>query len=264
MFVGFLKLSKSSEDFVRNHRNEFILLTIIALRVSREGNPYAKPPLLPGQAFIGTTENIGLTRQNIRTALKNLTTLVKLTIKPTNRGTIVTLYDSSIYDCNVSETNQQDNQLLTNSQPTANHQLTTIKKVKKDKKVKEGKELSAMEEVVNGHSRFIKPTLDELKDFCLSLELPICDAETLMDKWEGNGWKNGNAPIKDWRATIRQWKRRGFLPFEKKPINGYHKNGGHLQKTLDDLKIKFQTASEDDKPKIREEYERLKGQFTTA
>src|SRR5688500_480791 len=125
---GYLKLNKTSEEFIKHHRNEFILLTIICLRVSREGNPFSKPPLEPGQAFIGTLENIGLTRQNIRTALKNLSTLKILTTKPTNRGTIVTLLDSSIYDCNISQSNHQNNQRLTNDQPSANHQLTTIKK----------------------------------------------------------------------------------------------------------------------------------------
>lgn len=55
-------------------------------------------------------------------------------------------------------------------------------------------------------------TIDELKQFCVEQGLPETDGEYLFDHWEGNGWKNGNSPIKDWKATVRAWKRAGHLP----------------------------------------------------
>lgn len=59
--------------------------------------------------------------------------------------------------------------------------------------------------------------INEIIDFCLSIDLPKSDAEYLYHMWEGNGYtKNkGKEKIKDWKATIRSWKAGGFLPSQK-------------------------------------------------
>ena len=58
-------------------------------------------------------------------------------------------------------------------------------------------------------------TLDEAKAFALELGQPASDGEACFYKWEGNGWKNGTSPIKDWKATMRSWKASGYLPSQK-------------------------------------------------
>lgn len=58
-------------------------------------------------------------------------------------------------------------------------------------------------------------TLDEAKAFALELGQPASDGEACFYKWEGNGWKNGTSPIKDWKATMRSWKAAGYLPSQK-------------------------------------------------
>lgn len=60
-----------------------------------------------------------------------------------------------------------------------------------------------------------KGTIEEVKIFCLSIELPTTDAEWFFYKCQGNGWKNNGEPIKDWKATIRAWKVGGFMPSQK-------------------------------------------------
>lgn len=54
-------------------------------------------------------------------------------------------------------------------------------------------------------------TVEEISDYCESLGLPRHEGQILFDKWEGNGWTNGGEPIRDWKATIRTWKARGFI-----------------------------------------------------
>lgn len=76
----------------------------------------------------------GLTEQNVRTALSKLEKLGMLTIKPTTKYSIFSITNWSKY--------QQDNQQVTNSQPTANQQVTTNNNVKKEKNEQEGKEIS--------------------------------------------------------------------------------------------------------------------------
>ena len=58
-------------------------------------------------------------------------------------------------------------------------------------------------------------TLEEARAFAVSLGLPALDGESCFWKWEGNGWKNGSSQVKDWKATIRNWKAQRFLPSQK-------------------------------------------------
>ena len=60
-----------------------------------------------------------------------------------------------------------------------------------------------------------RPTIEEVCQFCESIELPRKDGEATFWKWEANEWINGKRPIKDWKATIRQWKASNFMPSQK-------------------------------------------------
>jgi hypothetical protein len=71
----------------------------------------------------------------------------------------------------------------------------------------------------------------ELVDYCISLALPSSDGETLFAKWEGNGWKVGGESIKDWKATIRSWKKQGYMPSQKGG-SGSRRNGEYPEEFL--------------------------------
>lgn len=54
---------------------------------------------------------------------------------------------------------------------------------------------------------FVKPTPLEIQSYVDEQNLQI-DAERFYDYYEGNGWKIGRNPMKDWKATARNWSRR--------------------------------------------------------
>jgi hypothetical protein len=56
-------------------------------------------------------------------------------------------------------------------------------------------------------TRFIKPTLDELKEYCNNNNYTI-DINYFYDYYESKGWMIGKDKMKDWKATIRNWVRR--------------------------------------------------------
>ena len=60
-----------------------------------------------------------------------------------------------------------------------------------------------------------RPSIEEVCQFCESIELPRKDGEATFWKWEANEWTNGNKPIKNWKATIQQWKASRFMPSQK-------------------------------------------------
>lgn len=80
--------------------------------------------LLPGQFIFGrkmASIETGLSEQVIRTCLKKLEKDEKLTIKSTNKFSIISVVNYGIWQRNTNDTNQQSNQQLTNNQPTTNH-----------------------------------------------------------------------------------------------------------------------------------------------
>lgn len=54
---------------------------------------------------------------------------------------------------------------------------------------------------------FKKPTVEELKEYCISASLSV-DYQYFYDYYESNGWKVGKNLMKDWKATLRNWNRR--------------------------------------------------------
>ena len=108
----------------------FCLLFIIAKRAKRSSD-HPDKSLEIGEAEVGDYETYGVTRQVYRSDLNFLKTNHLVTIRTTNKGTIVKLIDTDIFDINQEEVTTKINE----SQPTTNQQLTTNKNDKNDKKI---------------------------------------------------------------------------------------------------------------------------------
>lgn len=66
---GFIKYMRSEEAInLHSNRNANHLLSIIAFRASRKGNPVLG--VKPGEAFIGDYKKMGLTHREYRTTLQ--------------------------------------------------------------------------------------------------------------------------------------------------------------------------------------------------
>lgn len=63
-------------------------------------------------------------------------------------------------------------------------------------------------EVNKPQKRFTKPTLDEVKAYCLERNNGV-DAQKWFDYYSSNCWKVGKNPMKDWKAAVRTWERSG-------------------------------------------------------
>ena len=55
--------------------------------------------------------------------------------------------------------------------------------------------------------RFKPPAREEVQSYIDEKGYSI-DAERFIDYYTANGWKVGKNPMKDWKATIRNWERR--------------------------------------------------------
>ena len=57
--------------------------------------------------------------------------------------------------------------------------------------------------------RFIKPNIQEIKDYCLERKNNV-DVNKFFNYYEANGWKVGKNAMKDWKACIRTWEGNNF------------------------------------------------------
>lgn len=70
------------------------------------------------------------------------------------------------------------------------------------------KELNNNKEKNIKKRNFIKPSIEEIQQYCLERKNNI-DYQRFYDYYETNGWVQGKTrkPIKDWKACIRTWER---------------------------------------------------------
>lgn len=58
--------------------------------------------------------------------------------------------------------------------------------------------------------RFVKPKLEDIRDFCLEKNINI-DVDRFFNYYESKGWKVGVSPMKDWKAAVRNWAKNDTI-----------------------------------------------------
>lgn len=66
--------------------------------------------------------------------------------------------------------------------------------------------LKALEEKKT--ASFIKPTIQDIKEYVLSLGLTTFDVDSFYFFYESKGWMVGKNKMKSWRAAVGTWQRR--------------------------------------------------------
>jgi hypothetical protein len=75
-----------------------------------------------------------------------------------------------------------------------------------------GREGNGREDKEGMEGKVAKPSLSDVLEYAREISLIEFEAERFFDHYQANGWKQsgrGRPPIKDWRAALRNWKRRG-------------------------------------------------------
>lgn len=100
----------------------------LLLNANWHDSEYHGYPILRGQCVFGRkqfSEDLLISEQSIRTAINHLKSTNEITIKVTNKFSVITIVNYSVYQICRDEINQQNNQQsniqLTNNQPTTNH-----------------------------------------------------------------------------------------------------------------------------------------------
>lgn len=95
--------------------------------------------------------------------------------------------------------------------------------------------------------KFQKPTIEQSKAYCLEASKNI-DPEAFFDFYEAKGWVVGRAPMKDWKAAVRNWAKNESQFLRRKvnsdgqeigdmglPLSQISKNGQWSMKNMAEL-----------------------------
>lgn len=69
------------------------------------------------------------------------------------------------------------------------------------------KESNNINIITKERKRFIKPKVEEVRQYATEKNIKI-DADYFIDYYESKGWLVGKTPMKDWKATVRNWGRK--------------------------------------------------------
>jgi len=174
---------------------------------------FVEVDLLPGQFVFGRKAaalDTGLGEQTIRTCLNSLKSTSNITIKVTNKFSILTICNWATYQSSISQSNQQINQQinqpLTSNQPASNQQLTTNNNGNNGENENNGEigrgasELFSLSQIIEWAG---SPTVAMTKDM----------ATQFFDHYNSVGWQKGLSKHvmtkrSEIESAMRQWKVR--------------------------------------------------------
>lgn len=138
---GYIKLFRQFQNWGwYDDGNTMRVFLDILLNVNFKPSEYHGFNLEAGQGIFGRkamAKRLKLSEQSVRTAIEHLKSTNEITIKSTNKFSIITVVNWELYQCCEDISNQQDkqenNQQSTNKQPTTNQQLTTEEERKKER-----------------------------------------------------------------------------------------------------------------------------------
>lgn len=181
----------------------------------------------PGEVITGRerlAEELGLSVQQIRTALNLLKKLEIVTIKSTNKYSVISLVNWDRYQqhepagqpASPPAGQPAPNQHLTTEQEVKNINTPSLSSLRSERDSPKGGDAHRGEA-----ARFYPPTVGEVQAYCESRGNRI-DAQAFVDFYTSKGWKVGKNPMKDWRAAVRTWERKqGEEDAGDRPPPGY-------------------------------------------
>ena len=207
---GWIKLHRSLLDWgwftEPNTLSVFIYLLLIA---RRESGIWHGISVEMGQAITSRdkiAKATGLSEQQVRTSLERLKSTNEITIKSTNKFTLVTIINYESYQ---SDGNYQQPANQPTIQPTNNQQITnkqpTIKQESKERDNNININITPISPKTRSDKKFEKPTLEEIQSYVSNQQYHF-DAEDFFNYYESKGWCIGKSPMKNWQAACRTWE----------------------------------------------------------
>ena len=204
---GWIKLYRSMTSCKTASRglNFFGAMAWLVVKANYEESWYNGDKIGRGQLFVGLSylsKEWKVGKQIVRTILAHLESDGFLTLKPTRKGTVVTICNYDSYQ-SYQDDDQHNDQHTPNTQPTHDqHTPNTFQEFKEDQEVQEVHQKENIK-----RKNFQKPSIEEVKVYCEGRKNGI-DPEAFWNFYESKGWKVGQTPMKNWRSAVVTWEKK--------------------------------------------------------
>lgn len=195
--LGWIKLWRS---FLKwewfDDPNTLKVFLYVLLKVNHSTKKWMGIEIKRGEFLTGRQQmakDLKISEQSVRTSLKRLKSTSEITIKSTNKYSIIQVLNFEKYNDANQQSNQLANQQLTSNQPATNQQLTTTKNDKNEKNEK------------NIGVRFAPPTQKEVRDYFSEKEYSLKLADQFYFFYDSKNWMVGKNKMQKWRSAAARW-----------------------------------------------------------
>lgn len=166
----------------------------ILLKANYKPSEYRGYKLEPGDCIFGRKEwskALGLSEQEIRTAINHLKSTTEITTKSTNKFTVIHVEKWEFWQIEEGGATNKSPTI----QPTSNQQLTTSKEYKNT--------------TTNTTTNKGRPqNVEEVRAYVAEKGLQI-DADYFFEYYEESNWiKSNGKPVSNWKLTAQTWNKR--------------------------------------------------------
>ena len=177
--------------------NTFRVFMHILLRANYEPSEYLGHKIGAGSCVFGRkkwAKELGMSEQQIRTAISHLQSTNEITIKATNKFSIITVVKWEFWQIEEGQSTTEATNHQPPKQPTSNQQVTTSK---------ESKNTTNINKHSMGH-----PKLEDVRAYVTEKKL-IIDPDYFFDYYETAGWvDNKGKRIQNWKLKALNWNKR--------------------------------------------------------
>lgn len=226
---GWVKIHRKIVDWEwYNDTNVKVVFFHLLLTANYKKQQWKGQIILRGQKLTSIehlADDVGLSTQQTRTALKKLKSTHEITMKTTNKNTLITIEKFNNYQFETDE----DNNPITNNQQTNNKQITTNKNIKNVNNVKNKKE---QEEKIH-FAEFVSMTNAEYEKLVSTYGKDFVDqCITVLDNYKGSSGKTYKS---DYRAILNWVIDENKQRQEKKESNQTKNYNNYTQRQYKDL-----------------------------
>ena len=203
---GYIRIYRSLIDWEWfTDANTAHLWEYICLRVNYEPSRFRGIEIKRGQmleSMATISKRTGLTYKQVRTALDHLKKTGEIECQRAMYGMLITVIKYDDFQCQPDEKGTPKGTQRAREGHAEGTRRATYKEYKE---IKEEKEIK---NVVGADAPMTPPTPQQAEEYAHEIGFDL-DGEHFCDYYSASGWEIRNGiPMKDWKAAIRNWKRK--------------------------------------------------------
>lgn len=207
--MAFVKIHRKITDWEwYTDANTYRLFTHLLYKANYKTNRWMGIDILPGQLVMGRKElarQLKLSEQEIRTSISKLKSTSEITIKSTNKYSIVTICKWEDYQVSAKDDQPTDQPT---DQQSSNQQSTTLKEREEVKEEKnEGKRTKTPPSLSEIESYFSEKIIE--KGLALNATKEAIKFQSFYDS---KNWMVGKNKMTKWKSAVSGWIERDKTP----------------------------------------------------